>query len=136
LKIHILFRFCSNEMIRVYFLKIFNNVHNYIYFLLKVLNHLNKKKIEYHYSITFQWPFFWKKKSLVNGFIFGNIIIQPMLNHFRLLYEFFFINLHYLRLFMAILNYFWLFLVISPYATFGYFKLFFVILSYFTLNYF
>jgi hypothetical protein len=32
----------------------FNNVHNYIYFLLKVKNHLNQKKIEYHYSITFQ----------------------------------------------------------------------------------
>jgi len=47
-------KFYSNEMIRVYFLKNFNNVRNYIYFLLKVKNHLNKKKVEYHYLITFQ----------------------------------------------------------------------------------
>jgi hypothetical protein len=56
---------------------------------------------------------------LVNGFIFVNIIILPMLNYFQLLYDNFFINLnyftlHYLWLFMVILNYFWLFLVISP----------------------
>jgi hypothetical protein len=36
LKIHILLRFYSNEMIRIYFLKKFNNVHSYIYFLLKI----------------------------------------------------------------------------------------------------
>jgi hypothetical protein len=39
------------------------------------------KKVEYHHSITFQWPFFWKKKDLINGF-FVNIIILPMLNYF------------------------------------------------------
>ncbi len=60
-----------------------------------------------------------EKRSLVNGFIFVNIIILPMLNYFQLLYDYFFINLNYftlhdLRLFMAILNYFWLFLAISP----------------------
>jgi hypothetical protein len=58
------------------------------------------------------------KKSLVNGFIFVNIIILPMLNNFQLLYDYFFVNLnyftlHYLWLFMAILNYFWSFLAIS-----------------------
>jgi hypothetical protein len=52
-----------------------------------------------------------EKKSLVNGFIFVNIIILLMLNYFQLLYDYFFINLnyftlHYLWLFMAILNYF------------------------------
>jgi len=26
-----------------------------------------QKNIEYHYSITFQWPFFWKIKYLING---------------------------------------------------------------------
>jgi len=50
------------------------------------------------------------KKSLVNGFIFVNIIILPTLNYFQLLYDFFinlnYFTLHYLRLFMAILNYF------------------------------
>ncbi len=60
-----------------------------------------------------------EKKSLVIGLIFVNIIILPMLNYFQILYDFFFINLnyftlHYLWLFMAILNYFWLFFVISP----------------------
>ncbi len=52
-----------------------------------------------------------EKKSLVNGFIFVNIIILPMLNYFQLLYDYFFINLnyftlHYLRLFMVIVDYF------------------------------
>jgi hypothetical protein len=66
-----------------------------------------------------------EKKSLVNGFIFVNIIKLPMLNYFQLLYEYFFINLnyftlHYLRLFMAILNYFWLFLVIVDYFNLDY----------------
>jgi hypothetical protein len=37
---------------------------------------------------------------------------------------------------MAILNYFWLFFVISPYETFGFSKLILVILAYFILNYF
>jgi hypothetical protein len=37
---------------------------------------------------------------------------------------------------MVILNYFWLFLVISPYATFDYSKLLLAILAYFTLGYF
>ncbi len=60
-----------------------------------------------------------EKKNLVNGFFFVNIIILPMLNYFQLLYDYFFINLnyftlHYLQLFMAILNYFWFFLAISP----------------------
>jgi len=60
-----------------------------------------------------------EKNNLVNGFIFVDIIILPMLNYFQLLYDYFFINLnyfalHYLWLFMAILNYFWLFLAISP----------------------
>jgi hypothetical protein len=48
-----------------------------------------------------------------------NIIILPMLGYFQLLYDYFSINLnhftlHYLQLFMAIINYFWLFLAISP----------------------
>ncbi len=48
-----------------------------------------------------------EKTFLVNGFIFVNIIILPMLNYFQLLYDYFFINLnyftlHYLRLFMVI----------------------------------
>jgi hypothetical protein len=30
-----------------------------------------------------------EKKSLVNGFIFVNIIILPMLNYFQLLYDYF-----------------------------------------------
>jgi hypothetical protein len=37
---------------------------------------------------------------------------------------------------MVILNYFWLFLAISPKVTFGYSKLFFIILTYFNLGYF
>jgi hypothetical protein len=37
---------------------------------------------------------------------------------------------------MTIVNYFWLFLVISPYATFGYSKFFLAILAYFILGYF
>jgi hypothetical protein len=37
---------------------------------------------------------------------------------------------------MAILSYLCLFLVISPWVTFGYFKLFFVVLGYFFLSYF
>jgi len=37
---------------------------------------------------------------------------------------------------MVILNYFWLFLTISPYAVFGYSKLFLAILVYFILDYF
>jgi hypothetical protein len=36
---------------------------------------------------------------------------------------------------MVILNYFWLFLVISPWATFGYFMLFLAIVDYFNLDY-
>jgi len=57
-----------------------------------------------------------------------------MLSYFQLLYEYFFINLnyfnlHYLRLFMVILNYFWLFWLFHP-------RLLFVILAYFTLDYF
>jgi hypothetical protein len=45
-------------------------------------------------------------------------------------------ELHYLRLFMVVFNYFWLFFAISPYVTFNYFKLFLAILIYFPLDYF
>jgi len=42
--------------------------------------------------------------------IFIHIIILPMLNYFQLLYDYFsnlnYVTLHYLRLFMVILNYF------------------------------
>jgi len=69
-----------------------------------------------------------------------NIIILPMLSYFQLLYYFINLNyftLHYLRLLiMIILNYFWLFLAIAPYATFGYSKLLLAILAYFILSYF
>jgi hypothetical protein len=65
---------------------------------------------------------------------FVNIIILPMLSYFQLLYGFFInlndFTLHYLRLFMVILNYFWLFLVISPYVTLNYSKLLLTILAY------
>jgi len=60
---------------------------------------------------------FLKKKSLINGFFFVNIIILPMLNYSHLLYDYFslieiislYIIYDYLRLFTI---------------TFGYFKLF------------
>jgi hypothetical protein len=48
-----------------------------------------------------------EKISLVNGFIFVNIIILPMLNYFQLLYD-----------------YFLLIEIISPYIIYGYLWLF------------
>jgi len=57
-----------------------------------------------------------KKKSLINGFFFVNIIILPMLNYFQLLYD-----------------YFSLIEIISPYIIYGYSQLLLVILSYFWL---
>jgi hypothetical protein len=62
-----------------------------------------------------------------------------MLNYFQLLYDYFsliYFTLHYLRLFMVIVNYFWRFSTISSCVTFGYSKLFLSILTYFTLSYF
>jgi hypothetical protein len=47
-----------------------------------------KKKVEYYYSITFQWPFFWIF-FLINGYFFVNIMILPMLSYFQLLYDYF-----------------------------------------------
>jgi len=44
LNIHILLRFCSNEMIRPYFFFYFNNVHNYIYFPFESLKSFEQKK--------------------------------------------------------------------------------------------
>jgi len=61
-----------------------------------------------------------EKKSLVNGFIFVNIIILPMLKYFQLVY----FKLFHLTLFMVIYGYSKLLLVIFGYFTLGYFWLF------------
>jgi hypothetical protein len=60
--------------------------------------------------------------------IFVNIIILPMLNYFKLLYEFFYLLKKFILHFY---DYLWLFSI-----TFGYFKLLLTILTYFTLGYF
>jgi hypothetical protein len=70
-----------------------------------------------------------KKKGLINGFFFVNIIILPILNYFQLLYDYF--SLIEIISPYIIYGYLWLFSI-----TFGYSKLFLAILTYFTLGYF
>jgi len=72
---------------------------------------------------------FLKKKNLINGFFFVNIIILPMLSYFQLLYDYF--SLIEITSPYIIYGYLWLFSI-----TFGYSKLFLTILTYFTLSYF
>jgi hypothetical protein len=115
LKIHILLKFCSNEMIRVYFSKKFNNVHNYIFTFFESLKSFEQKKswisLFNNISMTILLNLFF----LTNGIFFVDIIILPMLNYFQLLYDHF--SLFHPTLFTAIYGYsqiFWLFLAISP----------------------
>ncbi len=70
-----------------------------------------------------------KKKSLIIGFFFVNIIILPMLSYFQLLYDYF--SLIEIISPYIIYDYLWLLSI-----TFGYSKLFLAILTYFTLGYF
>jgi len=67
----------------------FNNVHSYIYFPLKIKNHLNKKKSWISLFNSISMTIILKKKSLINGFFFVNIIILLMLSYFQLLYDYF-----------------------------------------------
>jgi hypothetical protein len=76
-------------MIRVYFFLNFNNVHNYIYFFLKILKSFEPKESWISLFNNISMTILLKKKSLINRFFFVDIIILPMLSYFQLLYDYF-----------------------------------------------
>jgi hypothetical protein len=138
LKFHILLKFCPNEIIRIYYLKISimyiitfisfwkSKIIWTIYFLISLFHnismtiHLKKKMFN-------KWIFFWvyNNTTYVRLFLVNIVLLFINLNYFTLHYLWLFsISFRYFlllhtRLPLIILSYFWLF-----YVVFGYFNLF------------